>query len=311
MMKRKLILILVLCSVIFIAASTNTYTIFDNGIGVTSTDGIVLSNTTTATLGNQQWSPRLRFNGRGFTGARGAPFPSFSDDYFLENRTSSSASVTTPGWLTLSYLQQGGSTQNLWETQVTAATGTFFLAIDPVGLVIGSATPSTGAAGTRTLIEGGNAIAGSGANGGNVLFLPGSQDGGGTYGIIGMNADNTYDFGSTAASRPRSYYAGTSFIGPGFILGANLTQQGSGAHINQFDNTSDIAGTITITSPATTGTYTYATAYASAPVCVLTPTSDPTTAAFFWATATTTVLTANIKVTQTITFNFQCVGNPN
>jgi hypothetical protein len=35
-------------------------------IGATSTDGVVLTNTTAATSGNQQWSPRVRWTGKGW-----------------------------------------------------------------------------------------------------------------------------------------------------------------------------------------------------------------------------------------------------
>ena len=37
-----------------------------NGIGATSTDGLVIQNTTAAAAGAQQWSPRLHFSGQGW-----------------------------------------------------------------------------------------------------------------------------------------------------------------------------------------------------------------------------------------------------
>jgi len=47
-------------------AITTSQTTTRNSIGVTSTDGIVLQNTTAATAGNQQYSPRLRLKGSGW-----------------------------------------------------------------------------------------------------------------------------------------------------------------------------------------------------------------------------------------------------
>ncbi len=50
--------------------SNGFFTVLTEGgalaIGVTSTDGIVLQNTTAAALGAQQWSPRVRFRGNGW-----------------------------------------------------------------------------------------------------------------------------------------------------------------------------------------------------------------------------------------------------
>jgi hypothetical protein len=75
---------------------------------------------------------------------------------------------------------------------------------------------------------------------------------------------------------------------------------------NTASNT-DLAGTIAV-SASTTGTYTFAQTYSSSPICQLTPTSDPTAVGVYWATTTTTVLTANVKTSGTITFNYHCIG---
>jgi hypothetical protein len=72
--------------------------------------------------------------------------------------------------------------------------------------------------------------------------------------------------------------------------------------------TNDLAGTISLTS-ATSGTHTFSAAFGHAPVCVVTPTSDPTTSV--WVVTTTTSVTAHIHNSSTITFNYVCVGNPN
>jgi hypothetical protein len=54
-------------------------------IGVTSTDGPILANTTAATSGAQQWSPRIRLTGQGWK-ASGTP-ASQNTDWIIENQT--------------------------------------------------------------------------------------------------------------------------------------------------------------------------------------------------------------------------------
>jgi len=67
----------------------------------------------------------------------------------------------------------------------------------------------------------------------------------------------------------------------------------------------DLEGTIAV-SASTTGTYTFLGTYTNAPNCQLTPTSDPTATGVYWATATNLVLTAHVKTSGTITFNYHC-----
>ena len=67
-------------------------------------------------------------------------------------------------------------------------------------------------------------------------------------------------------------------------------------------------GTITVTS-STTGTASLP--FNNAPHCLLIPTSDPTSTGVYWATATASTLTAHVKTSGTITFNYSCQGNPN
>jgi len=47
-------------------ATATTLTSQQNGIGATSTDAFILSNTTAAAAGAQQWSPRIRWTGQGW-----------------------------------------------------------------------------------------------------------------------------------------------------------------------------------------------------------------------------------------------------
>lgn len=73
----------------------------------------------------------------------------------------------------------------------------------------------------------------------------------------------------------------------------------------------DISGTISI-SGGTAGSFSFGTPYSSAPICTLTPTSDPAASVgTYWVTSTATTVTANVHGSGTITFNFRCVGNPN
>ncbi len=60
---------------------TTSATMNNLAIGAVSTDGFVIQNTTAAALGAQQWSPRLRFSGRGWNSAASA---SVTDDWIAE-----------------------------------------------------------------------------------------------------------------------------------------------------------------------------------------------------------------------------------
>lgn len=71
----------------------------------------------------------------------------------------------------------------------------------------------------------------------------------------------------------------------------------------------DIRGQLAITS-ATSKSFTFPLAYGSAPVCTLTPTSNPGSLTW-WVTTTNTAVTANLSASGTLTFNYICVGNPN
>jgi hypothetical protein len=77
--------------------------------------------------------------------------------------------------------------------------------------------------------------------------------------------------------------------------------------LQTFAATNDLTGTIAITS-GTSGSHTFSAAFNSAPVCVLTPTTDPMTS--WWVVTTTSTVTAHIHTGSTIMFNYICVGNP-
>jgi len=71
----------------------------------------------------------------------------------------------------------------------------------------------------------------------------------------------------------------------------------------------NLRGTISV-SAATSASVTFTTVYQAAPVCGLTPTSNPGTLTW-WVSATTTAVTAHVSASATISFSYICVGNPN
>jgi hypothetical protein len=82
-------------------------------------------------------------------------------------------------------------------------------------------------------------------------------------------------------------------------------------HLGQKNLPGDLAGTITITSAETS--HSFRRAFNSSPVCTLTPASDPLETITWWVTSTSTSLTAHVRRNgqKGITFNYQCIGNPN
>ena len=88
-----------------------------------------------------------------------------------------------------------------------------------------------------------------------------------------------------------------------------LGSQGSHVAYGPATANNDFAGAIAV-SAATSASHTFTRAYNQAPVCVLTPESNPG-AATWWVTKSTTAVTVNLSVASTITFDYVCVGNPN
>jgi hypothetical protein len=72
-------------------------------------------------------------------------------------------------------------------------------------------------------------------------------------------------------------------------------------------SSADAAGSVTISS-STSATVNFGTSYNSAPKCVVTPTSDPTSVGAYWVTSTTSGFTVNVHTSGTMTFNYVCVG---
>jgi hypothetical protein len=92
--------------------------------------------------------------------------------------------------------------------------------------------------------------------------------------------------------------------------GGALTFLNAANHINTATATTDVAGTIAISS-STSGSKTFTSAYNNAPNCVITPKSDPTAVGVWWVTTSTTTVTANIKVSGTINFTYICFAATN
>lgn len=79
----------------------------------------------------------------------------------------------------------------------------------------------------------------------------------------------------------------------------------------------DLVGTISVTVGTSSASHTFSGAFATAPVCVLTPTADGAAqaATSWWVVTSTTAVAAhthnNVTGTNPLVFNYVCVGNPN
>lgn len=89
-------------------------------IGAVSTDGFVLSNTTAAANGAQQWSPRLHLIGQGWsTGAGGA---SMTVDWIIENKPIQGSAAPTGSLVMSNQVNAGGYTAQATLTSVGGLT---------------------------------------------------------------------------------------------------------------------------------------------------------------------------------------------
>ena len=126
---------------------------------------------------------------------------------------------------------------------------------------------------------------------------------GGSTGQITFDGSSSGNATLTASSTAATLTSSVTVVAP------KLTINSNGGHIQTNLATSDIAGSISL-SAATSGSQTFATPYSNAPICVITPTTNPAMKSF-WVTTSTTVITANISTSATIIFNYVCIGNPN
>ena len=89
------------------------------------------------------------------------------------------------------------------------------------------------------------------------------------------------------------------------VSGGGLTIPG---HVGSL--TSDTQGSVTLRS-ATSATVNFSVAFQRPPICILTPSSDPTMVGAFWVTSTISSFTVNLHTAGSITFNYICMANPN
>lgn len=95
-----------------------------------------------------------------------------------------------------------------------------------------------------------------------------------------------------------------------FLIETNFEILHAGSHVNAgAAGNTDAKGEITLVT-ATSASYSFATAYQGAPVCVLTPTSD-LGATSWWVTTTTTAVTAHASTSVSASFYYHCFGHPN
>ncbi len=81
-------------------------------------------------------------------------------------------------------------------------------------------------------------------------------------------------------------------------------------HLAQNSGLNDTAGTVTL-STATSGAFTFGTAYTAQPSCSVTPAADLGAGVRWWATTSTSALTVTTSSAVSAVFNYVCVGNPN
>ncbi len=91
------------------------------------------------------------------------------------------------------------------------------------------------------------------------------------------------------------------------VLGDQTTNLQT-SHLIQPSGKNDIAGTISLVD-AGSGSFSFGSSYAGAPVCTASPTSDPG-AVSSWVTSTSSAVTVHVSAPATIVFNYTCVGNP-
>jgi hypothetical protein len=132
---------------------------------------------------------------------------------------------------------------------------------------------------------------------------------------FGLNRDNTLPNGYTYTvddefnRRTFKDSAGTAgaYGGSYYFDALNTTRPGS--HFGQGEANGDLAGKISI-SGGTSGSHTFSTPFNSAPVCTVTPASDPGSVRW-WVTTTASAVAVNLSTPARITFTYQCIGNPN
>jgi hypothetical protein len=124
--------------------------------------------------------------------------------------------------------------------------------------------------------------------------------------LLAPKASPTFTGTVTTAAISATSIQASSFV----AVTGNLDLSSGHGHIVQ---NSDIAGSLTITNPATSASFNFVGTYAGAPVAFVTPTSDPSVAGIvsYWVTTTTAAITVHVNTTPgtSITFNYLTLGN--
>jgi hypothetical protein len=193
--------------------------------------------------------------------------------------------------------------QDLGIVLSTSATpGTYLVALNPFPSSVGFYPTTTAGVGTSISSSGNSAV--------NMLF-----DGTPTSGNP-MNVDFCRNTTASDCSVKVFLGNGSSTFNiqldgtTGQIEANSLLFAGFGSHFNTHGATTDLSGTIQI-SAGTSATQGFTTNYNNAPNCVVTPTSDTTSAGAWWVTTATTGITVHTHNSTTVTFNYICTGAPN
>lgn len=130
-------------------AFTTNQTTTNDAIGTTSTDGIVLQNTTAAAAGAQQYSPRLRLTGQGWkTNATAA---SQAVDWAIENQPVQGAANPTANLIFKTQVNAGGYTDRY---TFASASNTVTFSVGDVALNANAASSfNIGAGGTNPAVS--------------------------------------------------------------------------------------------------------------------------------------------------------------
>lgn len=155
----------------------------------------------------------------------------------------------------------------------------------------------------------GTQIKGTGVRGIYVNKAPGPTDGVFIWDNTGANA---FTVGAAAGGiLAATSGAGNIALSTGSVTGTN-GNVALDANLHVTSANADVKGTITVTNPATSQTFSFARAYASAPTVVVTPKSDPSVAGIvaYWVTSTGADFTVHVNTTPgtSIAFNYQVIG---
>jgi hypothetical protein len=119
-----------------------------------------------------------------------------------------------------------------------------------------------------------------------------------------MDSNRTLQTAFGYTRNAASPVAGLSF----FANKAYITTSGNAefTHLGNANNSSDLSGAIAIHGAAS-GSFNFAEAYATAPRCVASPTSNPGSVTW-WVTSTAKDVTVHLSAAATIEFNYICAG---